>query len=354
MSTLYDSSIKIIKNNQTSSGAYIASPNFPTYKYCWFRDGSFISYSMDVVGQQDSASHYHNWAATCIINRAEIITRAISKAHNNRRHRIQDYLHTRYNLDGSDVADRGWGNFQLDGFGTWLWALGEHVLQYGGSLLENWALAASLIANYLKNLWDYPCYDCWEEFPNRVHPYTLAAIFGGLQAYSKISGQNFDSTLCSIRQHVIDNYVIKHHFTKFSDSFDVDANLLGLSTPYNLVTPDHPLMQATTAQIENELYDGGGIHRYKADTFYGGGEWLLLTSWLGWYYTEVGKYDQARIMLEWVERQADRNGYLPEQVPTNLNNPNDYEPWVKRWGTIANPLLWSHAMYLLLHHKLSF
>ncbi len=58
-------------------------------------------------------------------------------------------------------------------------------------------------------------------------------------------------------------------------------------------------------------------------------------------------------MLEWIEKQADVNGYLPEQIPLNLNNPNNYEPWVKRWGPIAKPLVWSHAKYLILSHFLS-
>ncbi|MCX6035178.1 MAG: hypothetical protein NTV38_09415 [Chloroflexi bacterium] len=122
-------------------------------------------------------------------------------------------------------------------------------------------------------------------------------------------------------------------------------------TAHSLITS---LMMLTTIfQIEQTLVNGGGVHRFPADTYYGGGEWVLLTGWLGWYYTEIGKYDQARVMLEWMERQADVNGCLPEQVPASLNNPNTFEPWVKRWEPIAKPLLWSHAMYLLLHHQLS-
>ncbi len=32
-----------------------------------------------------------------------------------------DVLHTRYTLDGDEVtADSTWGNFQIDGYGTWL------------------------------------------------------------------------------------------------------------------------------------------------------------------------------------------------------------------------------------------
>ena len=36
----------------------------------------------------------------------------------------------RFALDGSTVAD-DWPNFQIDGYGTWLWALGQHLLSTG-------------------------------------------------------------------------------------------------------------------------------------------------------------------------------------------------------------------------------
>jgi len=29
------------------------------------------------------------------------------------------------------------------------------------------------------------------------------------------------------------------------------------------------------------------MHRYADDTYYGGGEWVLLATWLGWYYVEA-------------------------------------------------------------------
>jgi hypothetical protein len=27
-------------------------------------------------------------------------------------------------------------------------------------------------------------------------------------------------------------------------------------------------------------------------------------------------------------------------------------PWIERWGQVASPLLWSHAMYLIAEHEL--
>ena len=107
------------------------------------------------------------------------------------------------------------------------------------------------------------------------------------------------------------------------------------------------------ARIEADLARGGGLHRYAADTYYGGGEWVLLTAWLGWYYAELGEAAKARAALRWVEAQADSHGQLPEQVPTNLIDLDYLQPWRERWGEIANPLLWSHAQYLIAAAKLS-
>ena len=213
--------------------------------------------------------------------------------------------------------------------------------------------AAELVANYLTALWQRPCYDCWEEYPDKIHPHTLAAIYGGLKAHSRFTAYNHRETMQAIAAFVRKWSNTEGHFVKFIGSNVVDASLLGLATPYRLVEPDDPLMLTTVLHIEQSLVQGGGVHRYPTDSYYGGGEWVLLAGWLGWYYTEVGKYDQAKAMLEWMNKQADVNGRLPEQVPANLNDPNNIEPWVKRWGPIAKPLLWSHAMYLLLHHHLS-
>jgi GH15 family glucan-1,4-alpha-glucosidase len=147
------------------------------------------------------------------------------------------------------------------------------------------------------------------------------------------------------------------HFVKFSDSPAVDASLLGLCIPYGVVAPDDPIMLRTVEQIELTILGEGGLHRYAEDSYYGGGEWILLTAWLGWYYIKlaVKRPDwksslspKIHTCLEWVEAHAGNNQYLPEQVPENLNVPAYYSTWVDRWGEIASPLLWSHANYIIL------
>jgi GH15 family glucan-1,4-alpha-glucosidase len=350
--TLYQRSKEIILENQSSSGAYIASPNFHTYHYSWYRDSSFIAYSMNMVGEHESADKFHHWAAENIVKREDEIHRAVQKAQIGDTINEQDVLHTRYGLNG-DVSDEDWPNFQLDGFGTWLWALEEHYkysdIQASPIILH----AVDLLGQYLAALWKLPCYDCWEEFPDKIHPYTLAAIYAGLNVNIEGIKGKYKQQLEDISSFILKKAVVEEQFVKFVGSDDVDASLIGISVPYNLIAPTDSLMISTVKTIEDKLLRGGGLHRYSTDTYYGGGEWVLLTAWLGWYYLKVGEVGKARQMLAWVEQQANANSQLPEQVPLTLNDEEFYQPWVDRWGNIASPLLWSHAKYIILYKGLN-
>ena len=90
------------------------------------------------------------------------------------------------------------------------------------------------------------------------------------------------------------------------------------------------------------------MHRHLEDTYYGGGEWLLLTAMLGLCYAATGRPDDARAKLDWVSEHATRDGWLPEQSQDHLLAPAMVQEWVERWGPPASPLLWSHAMFLTL------
>ena len=359
MSDLYQCSIEIILANQHLSGAYVACPNFPTYRYTWFRDASFVAYAMDRAGQHESAARFHAWAACAVQARATVIQCGLKKAARGKPLADGDILHTRLTLEGQDVAQENWGNFQLDGFGTWLWALGQHQQLCHEPLPAEWLAAASLVAGYLAALWSRPCYDCWEEHPDKVHPYTLAAIYGGLKVYAEWAEQGIVTglapeacrqTLAAIRATIHLHFVYEGHFVKFSGEPAVDASLLGLAVPYGVVAPDDPLMAATVAEIERTLLNGG-LRRYPTDTYYGGGEWILLTAWLGWYYREAGgeaRQPKVEQILAWIEAHAAPDGSLPEQAAEHLNDLAHYQPWLSKWGPIASPLLWSHAKYMIL------
>jgi len=90
------------------------------------------------------------------------------------------------------------------------------------------------------------------------------------------------------------------------------------------------------------------VHCYPTDTFYGGGEWMLLTALLGEYRAAIGDEQGARSHLAYVTAHADARGYLPEQITAAALHPARVEEWTGRWGPVARPLLWSHAAYLSL------
>jgi isomaltose glucohydrolase len=352
MIDLANHSIELIRENQSPNGAYVASPSFATYDYCWFRDGAYIAYAMDVCGQHDSSARFYDWAANIVGRRADAVERAIAAAPAGQP-APEDLLHTRYTLDGA-VGQDDWPNFQLDGFGTLLWGMGEHLRVRRAALPTHWRPAITLLARYLGALWRLPCYDCWEEFGDQIHAATLAALYGGLTAAAQMLSDPVHAEVAAqIKGFVLDRCAVGGSLNKFIGNSAVDASLIHAATPYGLLGADDPLMRATIARIEADLRRaGGGVHRYADDSYYGGGEWVLLTAYLGWHYVERGEVARARVLLDWVVGCADAQGMLPEQVPTNLNHPPMLPVWEQRWGPIARPLLWSHAAYLTLAAQL--
>ncbi|MBK7454251.1 MAG: glycoside hydrolase [Anaerolineales bacterium] len=336
-------------------------PQLPTYHYCWFRDGSFIAYAMDLAEQHESARRFHQWVADRVNERGDLVRASILKVRAGEKLTEADILHTRYRLDGTDGEPGNWPNFQLDGFGTWLWALNEHQkLNPATRLSQELLSAADLAADYLSELWKLPCYDCWEEFPDNVHPHTLAAIYGGIKAHSEMTGKNHQLVTDAIQDQLIDGAEQFGHFVKFPDSTAVDASLLALAVPYDVVAPDDPIMLKTAECIEATILHTGGLHRYAKDSYYGGGAWIPLTAWLGWYYAELletrpdmeaSLKQKTQACQTWIESRAMDRLFLPEQVAENLNFPTYLSTWTDRWGDIASPLLWSHANYIILQVK---
>jgi len=305
-------SIEIILEGQAPSGAYIAGPTFTPYKFSWFRDGSFIADAMSRVAQIESAEYFFDWAAKVILTRKD---------------RVQggNILHTRYTTEGQEGQD-DWPNFQLDGFGTLLWAMHEHSSRHARPL-DQWKEAIEVTVAYLVRRWREPSHDWWEEY-EAVHPATLASIYAGLHAEGRPEAEE-------VRQ-AIDLAHAK-----------LDGSLIVCATPFRAVSSQ--TFAPTLKKIEEKLITpGGGVHRHETDVYYGGGEWLLLTAFLGWHYAEIGRRSDALKKLERITAHMDENGWLPEQSNEHLLFPEHFQGWVQKWGPSARPLLWSHAMFLTL------
>jgi GH15 family glucan-1,4-alpha-glucosidase len=280
-----------IRVAQAPSGAYPASPTFSQYRdYCWFRDGAFIAEGMSRAGETASAEAFFDWCAAIV------------------RARPEGPWASRYRLDGSPDDVPWWPHRQFDGLGLWVWAMRNHLGRHG--VASRWEDAADAVVAWLRAHWREPCHDWWEEREG-VHAVTLGCIWAAC-GDDEIATAAADAC----RRERLDG----------SHAFLV---VLGLADGAHLEL------------IERAL----GHHRHLDDEYYGGGEWPVLAGLIGWARHTLGLDVSAQ--LGWIEAQAAARGELPEQAGALLR-PERYAPWVEKWGEPACPLLWSHAMQLIL------
>jgi GH15 family glucan-1,4-alpha-glucosidase len=345
-------SVAVIRANQAPSGAYLASPNFPVYRYSWFRDGAFIADAMSRAGDGASAEAFFRWCAAVVEARAAKIGSLIDRHRAGQAIGPDEFLHARYTVEGEEVSHEWW-NFQLDGYGTWLWALAAHARRTKAVNLDTYRTAIALSVRYLVEFWNEPSYDWWEEHVGQRHTSTLAALYAGFveaRQWEQLPAdlrEQAGRTAEAIRQTVLARGRQDGHLVKWLGGDALDASLVACGVPFGLLKPDDPIMTATIAAIESRLAHGG-VHRYLDDTYYGGGEWPLLSALLGWHYATVGRVKDAHAQLDWIVKHATAERDLPEQVPDHLLAPGARQAWIDRWGPVATPLLWSHAMFLTL------
>jgi GH15 family glucan-1,4-alpha-glucosidase len=335
-----DSSVEVILSGQHSSGGYVACPTFPSYGYAWLRDGAWCAYALGLHGHDDSVAAFHRFIARTVMANASLFgTEA------------EFMPPTRYTLTGhvETPGREPWPNFQLDGYGTWLWVFGHHIRR-GHQPTDEELNAAKLVARYLQLTGTSRCYDCWEEHQQRRHTSTLGAVIAGLDMAAEVFGdQKLADTAAGVRTLLFAEHVRAGSFVKHDATDAVDASLLWLATPLAIVAPNDPIMVRTAQRVADELTGPtGGVRRYLGDTYYGGGEWVLLTAWLGWYCATVGDRAGADNRLRWVEAVFTPDGQLPEQFTAHPQAADMVTPWIDKWGPVATPLLWSHAMHLIL------
>jgi GH15 family glucan-1,4-alpha-glucosidase len=346
-------SIRLITGLQTAEGAYPASPTFSAYVgYSWLRDGAFIADGASVAGRADSATRFFDWCAEVIERRAEKIRWIVAETRAGRPPSAEHMLPARFTFSGDDGTDEWW-DFQLDGYGTWLWALVAHLERHGldGSRYRD---AVALTADYLLASWERPCYDWWEEHAQHVHVSTLACIAAGLEAVRRANlvdaerADHIAAETVAIHRLVAGRGTGEGHLIKWLGSTAVDGSLAAAIAPLGFTAARSDVGLRTIEVLETHLTVDAGTHRYLGDTFFGGGQWPLLTCFLGLAHLRAGNRVRADELFAWAAGTATADLDLPEQVPGHLIAPGMRQYWVDRWGPAATPLLWSHAMFLRL------
>jgi GH15 family glucan-1,4-alpha-glucosidase len=342
-------SVAAILRHQEPNGAFVASRDFATYQYCWLRDGSFSAYALDRAGEHDASGRFHIWVARAIARIGPLIDDAIER---HARGAALDLAHmppARFALDGATVAD-DWPNFQIDGYGTWLWALDQHLEATAGHAVPEELLdSVERVGRYLAAFATTRCYDVWEESGSARHTSTLASVYAGLLAGARMLGLGEMVAHAEIvRAAARAGTERLGRYAKSSESDEVDASLLWLATPFDLAHVADSHFLETVRAIEEQLTFEGGLRRYPGDIYFGSGAWPVLTASLGWHYVAAGDEAAARRCKDWVQAHIDKAGRLAEQYGGERRDPAHYSAWVDRWGTPAADLAWSHAMHVVL------
>lgn len=353
LASLAAHSVDLIARLQHSSGAYPASPTFSAYAgYSWFRDGAFIADGMSSARAIDSASRFFDWCESILVSRRSQIELIEAAEAAGAPLPNSQMLATRFSFAGAE-GDDDWWDFQTDGYGTWVWAAVTHAQRHDLDLAR-WQPGIELSVRYLIATGHRACFDWWEEHEDERHVSTLGCVVAGLEA--AVTAGILDSALSdsardaarSLRALIETDGIRNGHLVKWLGSQAVDGSLAALIAPIGVFDGTAPLAAATTKQISAELAVNGGVHRYLGDTFYGGGQWPLLSCMLGLAYAAGGDSVSARQQLEWAAQAVTPERFMPEQVDEDLLDPSRVAEWVDRWGSVATPLLWSHAMYVRL------
>jgi len=339
----------LIRSFQDVSGAYPASPTFSAYRgYSWFRDGAFIADAMSAAAEVESAHAFHAWCARALVAWRERVDAFVVGTPGDRDYSFA--LPARLRLDGSEGSAE-WANHQVDGIGTWLWSLGEHIKRTDSDPLR-WRAGVEVAVDYLCAVGQEPCFDWWEEEPMGVHPSTLACVAAGLVAVSGMGVLDPAREMAirteaeAIMRRIVDSASGLGYVPKTEGSAAIDAAIIAGVGPLGVIRGGLGL--GTLETVESRLVDGEAVYRFSADRYYGGGPWPLLSAMLGLAWLEYGDRERARELLEWAASTEDIRGWIPEQARGKLLHPEGLVEWERRWGKSATPLLWSSAMVLRL------
>jgi len=379
---LYDRSLITLRLlTDSASGGIIAAPECDPdfrscggYGPCWPRDGAFIGYALDSIGQYDHARVFYDWAL-----------------------RVQSasgVWYQRYYVNGQLAPT--WGLVQFDETGAVVWAMSRHVQLTGDMSFGQKAFAQLIRAcEYMQGALDLETglapvtKDIWEE-RDGISTYACANTWAGFHELANLSLKLGETTeaerwasaagklkaaiethlwdasrerfLCGIKTRILPHDVERlRSEPDFSDTdileievagkpryfrrkdATIDASILGLSIPFGVFSPSDQRIVATAEAVAAYLTSPiGGIGRYQNDPYRGGNPWVICTLWLALQDLASGQDNRALDLYNWVLEHRTSLDLLPEQVDRATGKPC----WVI-------PLGWSHAMFILASKSLA-
>jgi oligosaccharide amylase len=357
--------LNLLTDSQT--GGIIAAPECDPgftscggYGFCWPRDGAFIGYALDTVGQHDHARLFYDWAL--------------------RTQEASGGWYQRYYMHGALAPT--WGLVQFDEVGAVVWSICRHIQQtedlaYGQKVF----LQLTHACEYMQKELDAETglapitWDLWEEREG-ISTYACACTWAAFNAFAHLStslglaaeGKQWAVAATQLKQAIekhlwdasqqrflrgIKTRIPKHLLSNANIAtigcseqalymplrdMVVDTSILGLSIPFGVFPASDPRMIATAEVVAKHLTSPvGGIVRYEGDQYRGRNPWIICTLWLALQYINSERKEQGYQLYNWALEHRTSLDLFSEQIDLTTGKPC----WV-------TPLAWSHAMFLLV------
>ncbi len=348
---LLNTSKQVISDCCLENGAIVAAnstmPYYPkeakNYFYVWPRDASYVCLAADAIGLKDIQENFFIWLSS----------------------RAEDWKETglfyeKYYPNGLKALKK----FQPDEVSIVLLAVYNHF-KNDLSKAEKYKKLVINSAQGICKVWrnDHfiiPTNDLWEErltFPDLKDnfSYSLAACASGFLSANKLfPNKEYVKTANRMKLCLINSARKEGNFFRSFGKLDdkrIDASLLGLIWPFNIVRADSALAEKTIKLIENKLVEDYGVYRHEHDDYdgwmfekhfrnKGAGYWPLLNFWMSIVLNKMGQRNKALKYYNKVINST--NKFIPEQVFNNNIQKS------------VSPLCWSHAMFILASKELGF
>jgi GH15 family glucan-1,4-alpha-glucosidase len=350
ISELLKTSKEVIQDCCLPNGAIVAANStkayFPkeatNYKFVWPRDATYCCIAANIL-EIKIHEKFFSW---CM--KAEGWDKT-------------GLFYEKYYVNGKKAGH----NFQPDQTGSVLIAINDYYKDNKESFKKFKELIVKS-ANGLCKVWDKDHFtlmaqDLWEEklcFPDTKEnfTYSLAICAKGLECANRlIPNKKWENSSKEMRKVLLKNFKNNFYrsFGKINDE-RIDASLLGLVWPAELISAKDKRMKKTLEKIDEKIVRDFGVYRYENDEYdgwmykkntyrkKGAGYWPLLNFWRTIYHLESENTNKALKFYNKVLKDMKNKKYFPEQF---LNN---------KIQVSVSPLCWSHSMFVIASKKLGY
>ena len=324
-------SVRILKELQYPTGLISAASKAVDtgYDLAWIRDNVYASLGFEAVKDYARVKKAYRALLDVFLKHESKIDWAIRKKP---QHGWQ-YIHARYNPETFEEIAGEWGNKQNDAIGAILFKIGE-MEEKGIKIVRNHhdTRIVQKLVYYLESIeyWHDRDNGMWEE-TEEIHASSVGACVAGLKKISKLV--DVPAGLIKKGEKTLSKLLPRESNTK-----NVDAALLSLIYPYNVVTAVQ--REQILMNVEKMLVREKGVARYLGDQYYNNGdgeaEWTFGFPWLAIIYKNLNRPDKYSYYMRKTLEAMNSKKELPELYYAGTEEHNE-----------NSPLAWSQALYLV-------